>query len=229
MSILKEIIEHKRLEIKECAKITPLERIKDSQRLYSIRDFCGPLKNDGVQIIAEIKRRSPADGDINIKADPSNIAKAYNRNGAACISVVTDHHYFGGNLEFIHKVKSAVKIPVLRKDFIISEYQIWESFHGGADAILLISDAIDMFLLKDLYQLSTELGLHVLIECHNADNLKWISDLKPDLVGVNCRNLEKMETDITWFEHIIGALPPNSIYVSLLKLSPPFPPFPDDT
>jgi indole-3-glycerol phosphate synthase len=152
MNILEKIIEYKHSEVKERARITPLERIQDSQRLYSVRDFCGALKNDGIRIIAEIKRRSPVVGDINMKADPGRTAEAYARNGAACISVLTDQHYFGGQLEFVQQVKSKVELPVLRKDFIITEYQVWESFHLGADAILLIADAIDVPLLKDLYQ-----------------------------------------------------------------------------
>ena len=214
MNILEKIIEYKHSEVKERARITPLERIQDSQRLYSVRDFCGALKNDGIRIIAEIKRRSPVVGDINMKADPGRTAEAYARNGAACISVLTDQHYFGGQLEFVQQVKSKVELPVLRKDFIISEYQVWESFHLGADAILLIADAIDVSLLKDLYQLSLELGLHVLVETHNANHLKWISNLNPEIVGVNCRDLTKMETDITWFESLIMNLPPNAIWVA---------------
>ena len=214
MNILEKIIEYKRSEVEKRSKIISLERIQGSQRLYSVRDFCGTLTNEGISIIAEIKRRSPAVGNINIKADPGKIAKTYARNGAACISVLTDQHFFGGQLEFIQKVKAVVELPVLRKDFIISEYQVWESFHGGADAILLIADAIDASLLIDLYQLSLELGLHVLIETHNADHLKWISDLNPELVGVNCRNLVKMKTDITWFESVVRNLPQNSIWVA---------------
>ena len=214
MNILEEIIEFKHSEIKERSRITPLERIQDSQRLYSVRDFHGALKSEGIQIIAEIKRRSPADGDINIMADPGKIAKAYTKNGAACISVLTDQHYFGGQLEFIQQVKVAVELPVLRKDFIISEYQVWESFHAGADAILLIADAIEVSILKDLYQLSAELGLHVLVEIHDADHLKWINDLNPEIIGVNCRDLARMETNITWFESIVKNLPKNSICVA---------------
>ena len=179
-----------------------------------MRDFCGALKNEGIQIIAEIKRRSPSYGDINIKADPGKIAEIYARNGATCISVLTDQHYFGGQLEFIHQVKALVELPVLRNDFIISKYQVWESFYGGADALLLIAEAIDSSLLKDLYQLSLELGLQVLVETHNADHLQWISDLNPELIGLNCRDLTKMETDITWFESIVKDLPQNSIWVA---------------
>jgi len=214
MNILEEIIEFKNIEVEQRAKITPLERIQDSQRLYSIRDFLGALKSTSIQIIAEIKLRSPASGDINILADPGETAERYAKNGAACISVLTDQHYFGGQLEFIQQVKAVVELPVLRKDFIISEYQIWESFYAGADAILLIADAIEISLLKDLYQLAVELDLHILIETHNINNLKWISDLNPKIIGVNCRDLTKMETNIKWFEDIVKDLPQNSIWVA---------------
>ena len=208
------MIEYKRSEVEKLAKVTPLKRIQDSQRLYTVRDFYSALVNESIQIIAEIKRQSPSEGNINILADPGKTAKAFAKNGASCISVLTDQHYFGGHLEFIQQVKAVVELPVLRKDFIISEYQVWESFHGGADAIILIADAIDASILKDLYQLSCELGLHVLIETHHADHLNWISRLDPKIIGVNCRNLENMETDITRFENMIKELPVNSIKVA---------------
>ena len=214
MNILKEIIEYKKLEVEERSKITPIERIKDSQRLYSIRDFNGKLKNDGIQIIAEIKKRSPTSGNINSLADPPKIAKSYAANGAACISVLTDYHYFGGQLEFIQNVKSVVDLPILRKDFIISEYQVWESFHAGADAILLIADSIEPSILQDLYFLASDLGLHVLKETHHGKHLEWINRLNPSMVGVNCRNLETMKTDINWFENIIIDLPEDSIWIA---------------
>ena len=214
MNILEKIIEHKHAEIQERSRITPLERIQKSQRLYSVRNFNNTLKNEGIQIIAEIKRRSPSDGDINMHADPCKIAEAYAKNGAACISVLTDQHYFGGQLEFIQQVKATIKLPVLRKDFIISEYQVWESFHAGADAILLIADAVESSVIKDLYQLASELGLHVIIEAHHANHLEWIRDLNPEIVGVNCRDLTNMETDIKWFGNIVNDLPKNSIWVA---------------
>ena len=132
-----------------------------------MRNFYEALSLEGVQVIAEIKRKSPALGNINIDAKPNVVAKSYEANGAACISILTDRKYFGGQLEFIQQVKTAVDLPILRKDFIISEYQIWESFHSGADAILLIADAIERELLKDLYELAIELGLHVIIETQN--------------------------------------------------------------
>jgi len=214
MNILEEIIELKKNELREKSKIIPLDRLRDSQRLYSVRNFYEALSLEGVQVIAEIKRKSPALGNINIDAKPNVVAKSYEANGAACISILTDRKYFGGQLEFIQQVKTAVDLPILRKDFIISEYQIWESFHSGADAILLIADAIERELLKDLYELAIELGLHVIIETHNVGHLDWVCNLRPKIIGVNCRDLTSMSADISWFEKVINELPKESIWVA---------------
>ena len=221
MNILKKIILHKKEEVKERSKVTPIERIKGSQRLYAIRDFKSALTKNGMSIIAEIKRCSPSMGEIFADADPVEIAQTYENNGASAISVLTDQDFFGGQLEFIQQVKVVTLLPILRKDFIISEYQVWESFQAGADAILLIADAIDKTLFTDLYQLATELGLHVLIETHNAENLKWIRKLKPFIVGVNCRNLKTMKTNLNWFEAIFDQFPKECVKVAESGINSP--------
>ena len=214
MNVLEKIIEHKKVEIEERSKIISLDRIKDSQRLFSIRDFSGQLKKKKIQIIAEIKRRSPAMGDINMEANPSLIAKSYVKYGAACISVLTDQNFFGGQLQFIQEVKSMVDVPVLRKDFIISEYQVWESFHAGADAILLIADILESEILKDLHALASELGLHILLEAHDEKYFKLFEEIKPEVIGVNCRNLQTMAVDIDSFNEKSLQLPKNLIWVA---------------
>ena len=214
MNILEKIIEHKKVEIEERSKIISLDRIKDSQRLFSIRDFSGQLKKKKIQIIAEIKRRSPAMGDINMDANPSLIAKSYVKHGAACISVLTDQIFFGGQLQFIQEVKSMVDVPVLRKDFIISEYQFWEYFHAGADAILLIADILESEILKDLHTLASELGVHVLLEAHDEKYFKLFEEIKPEVIGVNCRNLQTMAVDIDSFNEKSSQLPKNLIWVA---------------
>ena len=126
----------------------------------------------------------------------------------------TPQEYFGGYLEFIQQVKAVTELPLLRKDFIISEYQVWESFQAGADAILLIADAIDIELLSELYSLAHELGLHVLVETHNPDYLEAITNLNPEIVGINCRNLKTMETNVDWFEEVFLNLPKDCIKVA---------------
>ena len=152
MNILEKIIDSKTKEIAEKTKIISIERLQDSQRLYEIRNFKQSLQNNHIDIIAEIKRKSPSMGDILTNYSPKEIAKQYAKNGASVISVLTDEPFFGGKLDYISEVKSVIDIPVLRKDFIISEYQIWESYHAGADAILLIADALEQDQMNTLYQ-----------------------------------------------------------------------------
>ena len=214
MNILEKIIISKKHEIVEKSKIITIERLKDSQRLYAIRDFKKSLLNNTIDIIAEIKRKSPSMGDILPNSTPKEIAKAYATNGASAISVLTDEPFFGGKLEYISDVKAEVKIPVLRKDFIISEYQIWESYFAGADAILLIADLLDFSQLNTLYELARELGLHVLVETHDLDLIPIIASLNPEIVGINCRNLKNMGTDLNWFTPAIELLPADSIKVA---------------
>ena len=214
MNILEKIINSKTQEIAEKAKIIPIERLKDSQRLYAIRDFKQSLQNNHIDIIAEIKRKSPSMGDILPNSNPKEIAELYVANGASAISILTDEPFFGGKLEYISEVKTVVDIPILRKDFIISAYQIWESYHAGADAILLIADALELDEMKTFYELAHELGLHVLVETHDLDLIPAIATLNPEIVGINCRNLKNMETDLNWFAQAIELLPSNSVKVA---------------
>ena len=214
MNILEKIIAYKQEEVEAQSKIIPLDRLKKSQRLFAVRDFKNALKGEGIQIIAEIKRQSPTEKDIYPNADPAEVAKSYQLNGAAALSVLTDSHFFGGHLDFVQQVKTAVDLPVLRKDFIISKYQVWESFHAGADAILLIADAIDFNQLSTLYNLASELGMHVLIETHSLEHLDNIASLKPKIVGINCRNLENMKTDINWFKSVFNYLPVDCVKIA---------------
>tara|TARA_Y100001970_G_C14188015_1_gene833706 strand:+ start:278 stop:1063 length:786 start_codon:yes stop_codon:yes gene_type:complete len=214
MSVLSEIISNKLKEVDERSVIVPLSRLKDTQRLFSMRDFKQSLLSDSIQVIAEIKKRSPSNNSINLSADPLKIAASYQKNGACSISVLTDQKYFGGHIDLIRKVKNITSVPILRKDFIVSEYQVWESFYCGADAILLIVDAIDYQLLVDLYQLAKELDLHVLVESHSIESLNLINNLKPEIVGINCRNLKTMETDIKWFEEVFDMLPSSAIKIA---------------
>ena len=214
MNILKKIIAHKQEEVEAQSKIIPIERLQKSQRLFAIRDFKKALEGEDIRITAEIKRQSPSEKNIYPNADPAEVAKSYQLNGAAALSVLTDAHFFGGHLDFIQQVKTVVDLPVLRKDFIISKYQVWESFHAGSDAILLIADAIDFSLLSALYSLASELGMHVLIETHSVEYLDNIASLNPQIVGINCRNLHTMETDLSWFESVYSKLPADCVKVA---------------
>ena len=214
MNILEKIIAHKKKEVEAQLRIIPLDRLKKSQRLFEVRDFKKALEGEEIQIIAEIKRQSPSEKDIYLNAVPEDVAKSYQVNGGAALSVLTDSHFFGGHLDFIHQVKTVMDLPVLRKDFIISEYQVWESFYKGADAVLLIADAIDFNLLSKLYNLASELGMHVLIETHSSEHIASIASLNPEIVGINCRNLQTMETNLEWFKDVLCELPADCVKVA---------------
>jgi len=214
MTSLEKIVNFKKEEVNALSKIVPIEKLKDSQRLFNIRDFKESLNNNNISIIAEVKRKSPSENNIFLDAKPADIANEYEKNGASAISILTDNNFFGGQLDFINLVKSVVNIPILRKDFIISEYQVWESFYSGADAILLIAEAIDFELLSSLNSLAVELGMHVLLETHDIKNINKIISLNPEIIGINCRDLKTMKTHLNWFSVAIKELPQSIIKVA---------------
>lgn len=155
------------------------------------------------RVIAEIKRRSPSAGVIREDFDPVAIAKMYAEAGASALSVLTDETYFGGHLGYIEQVKAAVGLPVLRKDFIVDEYQVWEARAANADAILLIAEALNEAELVDMMILSRELGMTSLVEVHEVENLLRVKrhigfpHAGYSLLGINNRDLRTMTTDIT--------------------------------
>ena len=180
MNILDKIIQYKKAEVSERSKVIPIERLKESQRLFAVRDFKKSISNNQIDIISEIKFKSPSMGQINKNVDsPKEIAEHYAKCGASAISVLTDEEFFGGKLHYINDVRSIVDIPILRKDFIVSEYQLWESFNVGADAVLLIADAVSETKLIELYNLANEIGLHVLLEFHNLNKAEIVAQLNP--------------------------------------------------
>jgi indole-3-glycerol phosphate synthase len=194
MTILDEIIRNKWEEVRAARQQTPLEALKT--RTDDIRDFRGALSGDGISVIAEIKKKSPSKGEIQMSADPVDIAQSYEQHGAAAISVLTDEEYFGGSLDFLRQIRAEVSIPILRKDFIIDEYQVWESYHAGADAILIILDAVVTETAIRLHGVARELGLHVLVESYTEESLGNAHRLEPEIVGINARDLTSMTLDL---------------------------------
>ncbi len=194
MNILQEIIAHKREEVRSLA--TSRELSTPIQRPDPVRDLRSALARPGMQVIAEIKRRSPSRGAIRPDLDPAELARGYQDAGAAAISVLTDSHYFGGSLEHLSAVRAAVDLPVLRKDFIIDPAQVHESAAAGADAILLIADCLTGEELARLYALAGSLDLQVLVEGYSDASLAAISRLTPEIAGINSRDLETMEVDL---------------------------------
>ena len=208
MNILEKILNVKRQEIQQ---IKDLEFGEMAGQNRSLKDA---LSKPGISVIAEIKMKSPSEGEIFSYADPAQIAKGYESAGAAAISVLTDQSFFGGSLDILKSVRDAVSIPVIRKDFIIDQKQISETIHYNGDAFLLIADALDQDSLQQLMNIGEMAGLEFLVEYHAEKHAEFIFALNPEIVGINCRNLKTMATDITYFEKMISSLPSNTVKVA---------------
>ena len=208
MNILEKILNVKRQEIQQIKDLEFGEMVGQSR---SLKDA---LSKPGISVIAEIKMKSPSEGEIFPNADPAQIAKGYESAGAAAISVLTDQSFFGGSLDILQSVRNAVSIPVIRKDFIIDQKQISETIHYNGDAFLLIADALDQDSLHQLMNIGKGTGLEFLVEYHAEKHAEFIFALNPEIVGINCRNLKTMSTDITYFEKMISSLPSNSVKVA---------------
>jgi indole-3-glycerol phosphate synthase len=169
---------------------------------------------DRVKIIAEVKRSSPSRGALAEIADPAALARDYERGGASVISVLTEGRKFGGSLADLEAVRSAVSLPVLRKDFVAEPYQVFEARAAGADLVLLIVAALEQPLLAELYALVTDLGMTALVETHSADELERAIDLGAALIGVNARNLSTFELDQNLFGTLAGRIPAGVVKVA---------------
>jgi len=164
----------------------------------------GPI----VKIIAEIKRASPSRGHLAELSDPTEIARSYERGGANAISVLTERRHFGGSLEDLQSVRGSVTVPLLRKDFLVTPYQIVEARAAGADLVLLIAAALDDKTLAELHALAGDLGMAVLVETHNSDEVARAVDAGATIIGVNARNLATFEIDRDLFGRLAETIPP---------------------
>ena len=206
-NILKKILDHKKLEIdrsrQQISQDQLVQQIADLPRPRNFFQAVTKKSPRGINLIAEVKRASPSAGTICESFDPVDIARAYHQAGADAISVLTDEKFFAGSLDFIRLVKDAVPLPVMRKDFIIDPYQVYESRAAGADAVLLIAEALPGGTLMDLLILTSALNLSVLLEVHTAESLLRCRSLIGfpaagySVLGVNNRNLETFEVDIS--------------------------------
>ena len=172
-----------------------------------VRDCLPNLLTEEISIISEIKRASPSKGSLAEIVDPAGLAAQYEEAGAAVISVLTERRRFGGSLDDLDIVRIAVDIPILRKDFMVSEYQFYEARAHGADVVLLIVAALSQNQLDDYYQLSKELGMKALVEVHTHDELERAFEISPEIVGVNSRNLKTLEVDTQAFSQLIPQIP----------------------
>lgn len=199
--ILTTIIATKYREIAEGKAHTSLEQMKAKASAQpATRDFVGALQSKISQgqsaVIAEIKKASPSKGVIRADFEPAKIARSYASHGAACLSVLTDRDYFQGAPEYLQEARAACNVPVLRKDFMVDEWQVWEARAMGADAILLIAAALEPGQMQALEQLAMELGMAVLVEVHNGEELDAALRLETPLVGINNRNLRTFEVSL---------------------------------
>ncbi|MBK9126945.1 MAG: indole-3-glycerol phosphate synthase TrpC [Phycisphaerales bacterium] len=222
-SVLDEILEHKRQDVAARRAARPLEVLR-GLAMYRVarRDFCAavaPPESTRPRLIAEMKRSSPSAGLLRTDYEPVAIARQYAAAGAAALSVLTDERYFGGAGEHIALVRAAVDLPVLRKDFIVDAYQVHESRAQGADAVLLIAEALEIGVLLTLLELARRLELGVLLEVHDEARLREVSARLPNLpagvlLGINNRDLRRQCTDLANFERLAPLAPRGAALVA---------------
>lgn len=208
-AFLPKILEQKALEVAQM----PLEEIQPLRQTYRLYDFL-QAHPEKLQIIAEVKKASPSMGDINLDVDILQQAKTYEANGAAMISVLTDQVYFKGHLDDLRDISNQVAIPTLNKDFIIDEKQIIRARNAGASVILLIVAALTEERLKELYDYTTELGLEVLVETHNREELEIAHRIGARIIGVNNRNLTTFEVDLQTSLDLAEYFQQGPVYIS---------------
>ena len=217
--ILDEIIEKTKQDLEIRKKEISLDLLGRtlSSNPYTPRDvkpYLTSTKEEPIRIIAEVKKASPSKGIIKEDFDPLVIAQAYSNSGANAISVLTEPHYFKGNLEYLTQIRRYVPTPLLRKDFIVDKYQIVEALVYGADFILLIAKALSSKELKELYDYAIHLGLEVLVEIHDKEDLTKAIKCGATIIGINHRNLDTFEMDMSLCDKLIPLIPNGKIIVA---------------
>lgn len=213
--ILTQIVASKKQEVEASIRERPLrDLMKQADDAPPTRDFAAALvASESISLIAEVKKASPSKGVIREDFDPVAIAKAYSGAGASCISVLTDEQYFQGDLDYLARIKAEVNVPLLRKDFIIHPYQVFESRVAGADAILLIAECLNRQELRGLSQLATDLGMQTLIELHDKRNLENVLNTGTSMVGINNRDLNTFEVDLNHTIQVRQDVPEDKVVI----------------
>lgn len=223
--ILEEILAHKRLEVNTAKEaLSPRTLYREVENLMQqdapVRSMSQSLRKSDSGIIAEFKRKSPSKGWIHEDAHPEDVVPTYAQNGASALSILTDERYFGGTAQFIRNVRPMVETPILRKDFIVDEYQLFEAKQMGADAVLLIAAALPLSACRTLVGMAHELRLEVLLELHAEEELDYAT-LEADMIGINNRNLGTFVTDLQNSFRMISRLPQERVLVSESGISNP--------
>lgn len=217
--ILNKIIATKEIEVTTAKAQKPLAVVQaEASTASPVRDFVARIRakiaNGQSAVIAEIKKASPSKGIIRADFKPAEIAKSYEQGGAACLSVLTDVDYFQGSAEYLQQARAACNLPVLRKDFMIDAYQVYEARAMGADCILLIAAAIDLAKMRELETIAHSLGMAVLVEVHNGEELDLALQLDTPLLGINNRNLRTFEVTLDTTLGLLARIPENKIVVT---------------
>jgi indole-3-glycerol phosphate synthase len=215
-TILDKIVATKRAEIAAARQARPESEVRAAAAAAgAARNFFAPLAAGGpIRLIAEVKKASPSRGIIRADFNPAEIARIYQRHGATCISVLTDAAYFQGSLDDLFSVRAAVNLPVLRKDFILDTYQLYEARAAGADAVLLIAECLDDCNLRKLHNEAVALGMTPLVELYEPENLQRVFDAGATLIGINNRNLRTFETDLEHTLRLRDRVPDECVLVS---------------
>ncbi|GAA3746469.1 indole-3-glycerol phosphate synthase TrpC [Streptomyces tremellae] len=215
MSVLDEIIDGVRADLAERQARVGLDELKQrAARVPDAKDGVAALRGEGVRVICEVKRSSPSKGALAAIADPAALAGAYEEGGAAVISVLTEQRRFGGSLADLESVRARVDVPVLRKDFVVTSYQLWEARAYGADLVLLIVAALEQPALVSLVERAESIGLTPLVEVHDEDEAERAVDAGARVIGVNARNLKTLKVDRSTFERVAPELPAGVVKVA---------------
>lgn len=222
MSVLEEIVAGVREDLAERQKLVTIEELKEiaSKREKTI-DPLPILKQEGVAVIAEVKRSSPSKGALADIKEPDQLAKAYEEGGAHCISVLTEQRRFSGSLDDLVKVRKSVDLPILRKDFIVSSYQLWEARAYGADLVLLIVAALEQEALVSLIERSQSIGLTPLVEVHDEAEVARAMSAGAKIIGVNNRNLKTLEVDPATFSRLAPLITNGAVKIAESGISGP--------
>ena len=222
MSVLDDIVDGVRIDLAEREAALPLADVRAALAdVDAPRDPMPHFRSAGSSVIAEVKRRSPSKGDLADIPDPAVLASEYAAGGAAAIRVLTEQRRFGGSLADLRAVRAAVATPLLRKDFVVTSYQVVEARAAGADLVLLIVAALDDDTLRRLYDEARELGLTVLVEVHDEAETERAVALGAELVGVNARNLKTLAVDDTTFGRLAPLVPDDRVLVAESGISGP--------
>jgi len=214
--ILDEIIQNKKVDIEASKNSLPIELLKECIKdALPSRNFFNAINPNGqLKIISEVKHASPSKGIFREDFDPVQIAESYSKGGAAAISVLTDEKYFKGNLSYLKSIRENVETPLLRKDFIVDPYQVYEARYYGADALLLIVAALDQTALKSLLELTHSLGMNAIVEVHDGEELERALDADARIIGINNRDLRTFNVDLKVSIDLSKKVPQDKIVIA---------------